>query len=108
MSATFASSLRAGRGEIRLAEPGSTDIRVRVQVPEVWDAVRFVTSPDERVLTLKVKALDALFPAANYHEDFVVKQRGWEVLDEALTLAEAGIIDGSILLLTHRRRRPVR
>ena len=42
------------------------------------------------------------------HEDFVVKLRGWEILDEAASLADAGVIDGSILLMTHRRRRPVR
>ena len=42
------------------------------------------------------------------HGDFVVKLRGWEILDEAASLADAGVIDGSILLLTFRRRRPVR
>ena len=42
------------------------------------------------------------------HEDFVVKLRGWEILDEAASLADAGVIDGSILLLTYRRRRAVR
>jgi hypothetical protein len=42
------------------------------------------------------------------HEDFVFKLRGWEILDEVVSHADAGVIDGSILLLTHRRRRAVR
>jgi hypothetical protein len=37
-----------------------------------------------------------------------MKLRGLEVLDEGRTLAESGAIDGSIFLLSHRRRRPVR
>ena len=41
-------------------------------------------------------------------QDFVVKLRGWEVLDESASLADAGVVDGSILLLTYRRRRAVR
>ena len=57
---------------------------------------------------MKVRALEALFPEAEHHEDFVVKLRGWEILNEAESLADAGVIDGSILLMTHRRRRPVR
>jgi hypothetical protein len=42
------------------------------------------------------------------HSDFVMKFRGWDILDEASPLSELGIDDGAILLLTHRRRRPVR
>jgi hypothetical protein len=41
-------------------------------------------------------------------EEFVMKLRGWEVLDESASLTDAGAIDGSIFLLTYRRRRPVR
>jgi hypothetical protein len=108
MSASFASTLRTRPAEIQLAVPGPATIRMRVEMPEVWDVVRFCAAPDERVLTVKVKALDALFPAAEHHEDFVLKYSGWEILDEGMTLAEAGVVDGSIMLLTHRRRRPVR
>jgi hypothetical protein len=39
----------------------------------------------------------------------VLKFRGWEALnEESTTLAAAGAIDGSIFLLEHRLRRPVR
>jgi hypothetical protein len=77
-------------------------------MPEVWDTVRAIVSPDEPVVALKVRALEALYPEGDFHEDFVVKLRGWEVLDETVSVAATGAVDGSIFLLTHRRRRPVR
>jgi hypothetical protein len=40
--------------------------------------------------------------------EYVIKLRGFEVLDENVSLADAGARNGSIFLLTHRRRRPVR
>lgn len=108
MSAGFASQLRARRTTIRLAPEGARAITVRVEMPEVWDVVRFVVRPEEPALTIKQRALEALFPEAEFHADFVLKLRGWEILDEAAPLAEVGVANGSILLLTHRRRRPVR
>ena len=74
----------------------------------MWDAVRVVLPRTEPVLALKVRALDALYPDADFHEDFVLKLGGWEVLDENATVADAGAVDGAIFLLTSRRRRPVR
>jgi hypothetical protein len=108
MSAPFVTSLRSRKSTIHLAEEGVNAITIRVEMPEVWDVVAIVVAPSELVVAVKVRALQALFPEAEHHEDFVVKLRGWEILDEAASLAEAGVIDGSILLLTHRRRRPVR
>jgi hypothetical protein len=108
MSAPFVTSLRSRKSTIHLAEAGVNAITIRVEMPEVWDVVAIVVSPNEPVVAVKIRALQALFPEAVHHEDFVVKLRGWEVLDEATSLAGAGAIDGSILLLTHRRRRPVR
>ncbi|HVX40219.1 MAG TPA: hypothetical protein VHB25_11650 [Gemmatimonadaceae bacterium] len=108
MSAPFVGSLRARSSTIRLAPEGVAAITIRVEMPEVWDVVRIVVAPTEPVLVVKVRALEALFPEAQLHEDFVLKLRGWEILDEGASLADAGVIDGSILLLTHRRRRPVR
>jgi hypothetical protein len=108
VSATFASSLRTRGAEIRLAPLDEPSIRVRVEMPEVWDVVRVIASPTERVATVKTVALDALYPSADLPADFVVKYEGWEILDEQTTLADAGVVDGSILLLTFRRRRAVR
>jgi hypothetical protein len=108
MSAPFVTGLRSRRAAIRLAAEGTPAITIRVEMPEVWDTVRVVVAPTEPVLSVKARALEALFPEAEMHQDFVLKLRGWEILDEAASLANVGVIDGSILLLTHRRRRPVR
>jgi len=108
MSAPFVTGLRSRPATIQLSPEGAGVITIRVQMPEVWDVVRIAVEPTEPVLVVKVRALEALFPEAQLHEDFVLKLRGWEILDEAASLADAGVIDGSILLLTHRRRRAVR
>ena len=107
MSATFANSLRA-RDTVRVGGEGRAGITVRVQMAEVWDAVRVQAPPTEPVLAVKVAALEALYPQGEFHEDFVMKLRGFEVLDENASLTEAGAADGSTFLLAHRRRRPVR
>ena len=108
MSAPFVTGLRSRKSTIRLAAEGAAAITIRVEMPEVWDTVRVVVAPTEPSLSVKVAALEALFPEAEMHQDFVLKLRGWEILDEAASLADIGVIDGSILLLTHRRRRAVR
>jgi hypothetical protein len=108
VSATFVGSVRARPETIRIAPDGAPTITVRVQMPEAWDVVRFAVAPTEPAINLKQRALAALAPGARFPEDFVLKLRGWEVLDETAPLAEIGVQDGSILLLTNRRKRPVR
>jgi len=108
MNAPFVTELRARSTTIQLAPDETVAITIRIEMPEVWDVVRVVVAPTEPVLVVKVRALEALFPEAEMHEDFVLKLRGWEILDEAASLADAGVVDGSILLVTHRRRRAVR
>ena len=108
MTTPFVAQLRSRPSTIHLAPEGAAAITIRVEMPEVWDVVAIVVSPNEPVLTVKQRALEALFPEAQMHADFVLKLRGWEVLDERASLVDVGVIDGSILLLTHRRRRPVR
>jgi hypothetical protein len=106
-TAPFVTSLRARSSTICLTDaPGA--ITIRVEMPEVWDVVAIVVAPSEAVISVKVRALAALFPEGHNESNFVVKLRGWEILDETASLADAGVIDGSILLLTHRRRRAVR
>jgi hypothetical protein len=104
----FVATLRTRPEVFTLGEPGEPTITVRVQMPEVWDSVRIEVPPDEPVLAVKVRALEALFPEAQFPDEFVLKFRGFEVLDEHASVAETGAVDGSIYLLTHRRRRPVR
>jgi hypothetical protein len=109
MNAPFVANLRSRKSVINLAPEGSADaITIRVEMPEVWDVVRIVVLPTDSVLVVKERALEALLPDSAALDDFVVKLRGWVVLDEMASLADAGVVNGSILLLTHRRRRPVR
>jgi hypothetical protein len=108
MTVPFVTNLRSRPSTIQLAPQGVDAITIRVEMPEVWDVVAIVVAPTEPVVTVKVAALEALYPEAQLHTDFIVKLRGWEILDEAASLADAGVIDGSILLMTYRRRRPVR
>jgi len=76
-------------------------------VLEAWDAVRIDANPAEPVSALKLCALEKLFPDSHSAADFVVKLHGFEILDESISLADAGAKDGSILLIADRRRRPV-
>jgi len=107
VSQSFVAGLRARAETIRVGS-GTAGITIRVEMPEVWDVVRIVTSPDEPVMSVKVSALAALAPDATMPQEFVVKLNGWEILDESVSLTEAGVVEGSILLLTYRRRRAVR
>ena len=107
MSASFVSSLRTNRAPILIAQPGSGSITLRVEAADIWETVRVVARPDTRVSELKHRVIHELFPN-DYIEDFVLKLRGWEMLDENSALSDAGVVDGSIILLAYRRRRPVR
>lgn len=100
--------LRARADTLDLAAPDAEAITIRVQLLEAWDMVRVRVSPTEPVITVKVRALDALDPAAEFHEGYVVKHRGVLILDEDASLASAGVVDGTTLLITARRRRPIR
>jgi hypothetical protein len=107
MTMPFVSQLRARGDTLQLAPAGSHAITVRVEMPEVWDTVRASVSSSTPVAVLKLAALDALFPG-EAADAFVLKLRGFEVLDEDESLTKVGAVDGSIFLLTYRRRRPVR
>ena len=107
MTTPFVSTLRARRETLRVGAPGDGALSLRVEMPELWDVVRVEAAPEAPVLALKTAALAALDPRAD-PANFVMKLRGIEVLDESQPLSASGAIDGSIFLLTHRRRRPVR
>jgi len=112
MSATkvpFVTSLRARPGVITVGNASAHDLlHLRVELPEVWDTVRIDIPASEPVLALKVHALQALAPAADRHDDYVVKLRGVEVTDETASLREAGTQNGSIFIVTRRYRRAIR
>jgi hypothetical protein len=104
----FVQQVRAHGEPIRLTREGDEVLHLRVQVPEVWDAVRIEASPDEPVQLVKVHALAKLQGGVRPHDQYVVKLRGWEILDESASLRDVGVKDGSSLLITYRRRRPIR
>ena len=83
-------------------------MHIRVQAAELWDAVRIDASPSESVLTAKLAALSAFYPDGIDGDDFVTKLHGFEVLREEESMQAVGVRDGSTLLLTRRRRRPVK
>lgn len=107
-STPFVAQLRSRPGALRLGTGTEPVITVRVQMPEVWDTLRVDAPADTPVSILKLRALELLVPDAAHAEDYVVKLRGFEVLDESLPLTGAGARDGSIFLVHGRRRRPVR
>ena len=106
MSTAFVASLRANRASINLSD-GAGTITLRVEASDIWETVRVVARPDTSVAELKKRVIAELFPS-DYLADFVLKVKGWEVLDETASLSGAGVVDGSIILLAYRRRRPVR
>lgn len=108
MSAPFVSQLRAGHRTIAIAEPGAGAIAIRVEASDLWETVRVTVGSNSAVAEVKKRVVSALFPNEAVEDDFVLKLHGWDVLDARVTLAEAGVVDGSILLLAYRRRRAVR
>jgi hypothetical protein len=104
----FVAGLRTRPKTIDLSRPGDAGITVRVEIAELWDAVRVAVSPNEPVVSVKRAALDATGLGSEQPEEYVMKLAGWEVLDEGASLSDSGAKDGSIFLLAHRRRRPVR
>ncbi len=108
MTLPFVSDLRTSRGAIPLgdATPAET-IEIRAQVLEAWDAVRIRAASSASVSSLKLLALEELYPGIGEPNEYVVKLGGFEVLDEDVTLREAGAVNGTIFLIADRRRRPV-
>jgi hypothetical protein len=107
VTAPFVSTLRTSGITIPVGAAGASPLTIRVEVPERWDVALLSAAPTASVSDVKRAALTALSPEDEPSE-YVIKLRGFEVLDESVTLADAGARNGSIFLLTHRRRRPVR
>ena len=103
----FATQLRTNRAPIFVAS-GPNAITIRVEASDLWETVRVTALPSTTVSEVKQRVVADLFPASDLPDDFVVKLKGWELLDARATLSDAGAEDGSILLLAYRRRRPVR
>jgi hypothetical protein len=110
MSGVFANQLRVTDDVVVLGPPatGVARILLRVQMPEVWSAVKIDAAADAAVSELKAAALKALYGDTAQPSEFLLKLNGLEVLDEAQSVASSGAKNGSTFLLTVRLRRPVR
>src|SRR5438046_1461600 len=96
------------RGGGRLTAVGER-FAVRVMVTDVWDQVFLAVEPTTTVAELKRQALtQALKRAQVRPEDYVVKFRGAQVLDETTTLAALGAVPNSPFIVLPARRHPVR
>jgi len=107
-SAPFVTGLRTNGEVVSLASGDEPVLHIRVQVADLWDSIRVDAPLAKPVAVVKRAALEALYPAGTDPDEFVVRLHGFEILDEEVGLAAAGVRNGSILLLVSRRRRPVR
>lgn len=80
---------------------------VRVMVEAMWDQVALELPAATTVGEIKQRAL-SLTHASGRAEDYLVKYRGAELLDEARSLTEAGVVSNAALIVLSRRRQPVR
>jgi hypothetical protein len=86
-----------------------TRFAVRVMVTDVWDQVFLAVEPTTTVAELKRQALaQALKRTPGRLEDYVVKFRGAQVLDESVTLLALGVVSNSALIILPARRQVVR
>ncbi|HET6797954.1 MAG TPA: ubiquitin-like domain-containing protein [Gemmatimonadales bacterium] len=82
-------------------------VPLRVMVEDVWDEIFLELPRDTPVAEVKRVALERTKVPRNPSE-FVLKFRGAELVDESLSLADAGLVPNGALMLLSRRRRPVR
>ena len=110
MTAPFVTGLRtSGDDAIVIGAAGEGPIlHLRVHQAELWETVRVDATGTVPVAAVKLAALAEFYPDGFVAEAFVVKVRGFEILREGDSLVASGVRDGSTLLLTSRRRRPVR
>ncbi len=108
MTAPFVTELRAGSDVIVLGGGDGPVLHLRAQQAELWDVVRVDAPGSLPVAAVKLAALEEFYPSGFVADEFVVKVRGYEILREEDSLEASGAKDGSTLLLTRRRRRPVR
>jgi len=81
---------------------------VRVMVTDVWDQVFLPVEPTTTIVQMKKEALGKALRRRARPEEYVVKFRGAEVLDEAVTLAALGAGANAPFIVLPRRRQPVR
>jgi hypothetical protein len=103
----FVNGLRTQGHAFKLGAPSGPALQLRAQVLEAWDAIRIDAEPSASVKSLKQLALRELYPESEHEREYVVKLHGFEVLDEDAPISSTAARNGSIFLITDRRRRPV-
>lgn len=81
---------------------------VRVMVQDAWDQVALELPAASSVSELKRRALDLTHSGRGRPEDYLVKFRGAELLDESRSLSDSGVVPNAALIVMPRFRRPVR
>lgn len=103
----FVSSLRTKGEALKLGAPTGSVLHLRAQVLEAWDAIRIDADPSTPVKSLKQLALNKLYRDGRDQNEYVVKLNGFEILDEDAPISSTDARNGSIFVITDRRRRPV-
>jgi len=76
-------------------------------VEDAWDQVVLQAPPTSSLAELKQRAL-AMTHTAGSPDGYLLKFRGAELFDESRSLAQAGVVPNSALIVVPRHRRPVR
>ncbi len=105
--APFVTQLRSRHAVVRIGG-GTPRITVRVEFADQWDTVAFDVAADTPILTLKRAALAEFGFGAVNSDEYVLKLRGVEVINEGESVVSGSARDGSSYLLAYRYRRPVR
>lgn len=85
----------------------TTQLRLRISVPEVWDIVHMTATGDMTVAQLKAEALAQATGRLLSPAEYIVKFRGARIFDETSTLEQIGVPDLASLIVLSARRRPV-
>lgn len=85
----------------------SGNLRLRVMVQDAWDEVPLDLPGGTSLAELKRAALEATRVRRD-PDEYVLKFRGFELLDESRSLADAGLVPNGAVIVLPRRRRPVR
>lgn len=81
---------------------------VRVMVVPAWDTATIQIDDTATVAQLKREALRATRKTSGDEQSYMVKYRGAQVLDEAITLRALGAVPNAPFIVLAARRQPVR
>ena len=80
---------------------------VRVMLTNVWDEFHLDLATDTSVRQVKQQVLD-LGRVLDDPDKYVLKYKGAQLIEEARSLTELGVVRNAGLIMLPRRRQPVR